>query len=101
MWWRKRYGTTFRWPTCHLPFKIRKEKKRKHTKQYEFTIQLGQLTKSYDLGTDTIETKDWNKQMSLDDLKLICDEFKNADYWQVPPAYSAKKVNGIRAYKLV
>ena len=70
------------------------------TKQYEFTIQLGQLTKSYDLGTDTIKTKDWNKQMSLDDLKLICDEFKNTDYWQVPPAYSAKKVNGVRAYKL-
>ena len=69
-----------------------------HIKEYTATLQLGATTASYDKEHTvnyTYPTKHINKQLMEETLKQFVGEIQ-----QVPPTYSAVKVNGDRAYAL-
>lgn len=68
------------------------------TKEYIATIKLGETTPSFDLETDvdgTYPTEHITKELVLEKLNQFIGEIQ-----QVPPAYSACKVEGKRAYDL-
>lgn len=67
-------------------------------KEYIATIKLGETTPSFDLETEvdaTYPTEHITEQLVIDTLKKFVGEIQ-----QIPPAYSACKVNGERAYNL-
>ena len=67
-------------------------------KEYIATIKLGATTPSFDLETeiDGIYPFDHiNKELVVNALKSFVGEIQ-----QIPPAYSACKINGVRAYDL-
>ena len=69
-----------------------------HTKEYTATLQFGATTASYDKEhsvNHTYPTKHINRQLVETVLQLFVGEIQ-----QVPPTYSAVKVNGDRAYAL-
>jgi tRNA pseudouridine55 synthase len=66
-------------------------------KEYEATIRFGLATDTYDItGTETSRT---NRQPSRDELERALTGLRGC-YDQMPPAYSAKKVGGRRAYEM-
>jgi len=66
-------------------------------KEYSATIRFGMTTDSYDItGTETGRTDAVPPQ----DAILHAVRRLTGDYLQVPPAFSAKKVDGRRAYQL-
>lgn len=68
------------------------------TKEYIATIRLGATTPSFDLETDIDETfpiKHITKELVEEKIKSFLGEIK-----QTPPAFSACKINGKRAYDL-
>ena len=67
-------------------------------KIYEAKIRLGAWTPSYDLETE-IEKEMPYEHITLSDIESVANDFLGAQE-QIPPIYSAKKVGGIRAYKL-
>lgn len=70
-----------------------------HTKEYTATLQLGATTPSYDREHTvdyTYPTAHINEELINATLPKFVGEIQ-----QVPPAYSACKVNGDRAYKLM
>lgn len=66
-------------------------------KAYEFTVKLGEATTTEDTEGDVIETSD--HRPSADEIKALLPQF-TGDIDQVPPRYSALKIDGQRAYKL-
>lgn len=69
-----------------------------HTKEYTATLQLGATTPSYDMEHPedaTYPTAHITRELIEEKIKLFVGEIQ-----QVPPAYSACKVDGHRAYKL-
>lgn len=68
------------------------------TKEYIATIKLGETTPSFDLETETDATYPYEHITK----ELVEERLKNfvGEIHQVPPAYSACKVNGERAYNL-
>lgn len=69
-----------------------------HTKEYIATIQLGATTPSYDLEHDidaTYPTEHITREKIEEALKQFLGEIQ-----QIPPAFSACKVDGARAYDL-
>lgn len=67
------------------------------TKEYEATLQLGATTPSFDLETEvdaTYPTEHITRELVEETLKTFLGEIQ-----QVPPAYSAVKVDGKRAYE--
>ena len=70
-----------------------------HTKEYTATLQLGATTPSY----DREHTVDYTYPTAHINEELINATLPNfvGEIQQVPPAYSACKVNGDRAYKLM
>jgi len=66
-------------------------------KQYIAGVKLGIVTDTQDTSGDVLETKEVN--VTYDDLKNTIDSFKGESF-QIPPMYSAVKVNGERLYKL-
>ena len=69
-----------------------------HTKEYTATLQLGATTASYDLEhtvNHTYPTRHITRQLIEETLLQFV-----GDIQQVPPTYSAVKVNGDRAYAL-
>lgn len=68
------------------------------TKEYVATLKLGETTPSFDCETEvdhTYETAHINRELIEEALlKFI------GSIWQVPPVYSAVKVDGKRAYEL-
>ena len=66
-------------------------------KEYIAKGQLGKITDTYDIQGKVIEEKDCN--IGEEKLKNIILSFKK-EYLQYPPPYSAKRVNGKRAYQL-
>ena len=67
-----------------------------HTKEYVATIKLGATTPSFDMETAedaTYPTEHITREMVEDTLKTFLGEIQ-----QIPPVYSAVKVNGKRAY---
>lgn len=69
-----------------------------HTKEYTATLQLGATTASYDLEHTVNHTYPVN-QISRQLIEEVLPRFVG-DIQQVPPTYSAVKVNGDRAYAL-
>lgn len=68
------------------------------TKEYIATIQLGATTPSFDLETEvdqTYPTEHITKELVEKTLKKFIGRIE-----QIPPAYSACKINGERAYDL-
>ena len=69
-----------------------------HTKEYVATIALGATTPSYDLETEidaTYPTEHIIREMVEEVLKKFTGRIE-----QVPPAFSACKIDGKRAYKM-
>lgn len=66
-------------------------------KAYEFTTRLGQATNTDDAEGDVIAQNDMRP--SDDDIKAALGPFVG-DILQVPPKFSAVKIDGQRAYKL-
>lgn len=69
-----------------------------HTKEYVATLQLGATTPSFDLETEvdaTFRTDHINLSLVAETLQKFIGRIK-----QIPPAYSACKVDGHRAYAL-
>lgn len=74
------------------------EELQSHTKEYTATLQLGATTPSYDLEHEvniTYPHEHITRELVLETLKSFVGEIE-----QVPPSYSAVKVDGDRAYKL-
>jgi tRNA pseudouridine55 synthase len=68
------------------------------TKEYEFVLQFGKETSTLDPEGDVISEKDIPESL-YDRLDSVLNAFVKT-YDQIPPQFSAKKVNGKRAYKL-
>ena len=66
-------------------------------KSYRFTVRLGQATNTDDLEGEVIARSDLRP--SDDEIKTCLGQFVG-DIMQVPPKFSAIKVDGQRAYKL-
>ena len=67
-----------------------------HTKEYTATLQLGATTPSYDM-EHTVNHTFPTRHITLEKIKEIIPQFLG-DVQQVPPTYSAVKVNGKRAF---
>lgn len=78
----------------------------KDTKEYEFTINLDWTTSSYDLAEDinflnkTLQEK-FKKELSVEKLNELLQEKFTWKIIQVPPKYSALKINWKKACDLV
>lgn len=68
-------------------------------KTYEATVKFGASTPSYDAATEPDETSEW-KHITEKALREKIDKEFSGEISQVPPMYSAIKVNGERLYKL-
>ncbi|RMA97627.1 tRNA pseudouridine(55) synthase TruB [Hydrogenothermus marinus] len=66
-------------------------------KQYIATGELGKITDTYDINGKIIEEKKCN--IDKEKLKQIIKSFEKT-YFQYPPPFSAKRINGKRAYQL-
>ncbi|QQV75134.1 tRNA pseudouridine synthase B [Rickettsia tillamookensis] len=66
-------------------------------KTYIFTVKFGLQTDSGDYAGKVIATKDYIP--SQEEAYTVCSKFIG-NVTQIPPAFSALKVNGVRAYKL-
>ena len=67
-------------------------------KIYEAKIQLGAWTPSYDAETEVEKEMDVS-QIELEDVQKVAESFLGKQE-QTPPIFSAKKIDGVRAYKL-
>ncbi|MBO9519699.1 MAG: tRNA pseudouridine(55) synthase TruB [Porphyrobacter sp.] len=67
------------------------------SKTYAFTIRFGEETDTLDLEGEVIATSDHRPPLAA--VAAICQHF-TGEIEQVPPAYSAIKVDGRRAYDL-
>ncbi|MGE4234323.1 MAG: tRNA pseudouridine(55) synthase TruB [Bacteriovoracia bacterium] len=68
-------------------------------KTYEGIIQLGSSTQSGDLTTDVVRTAGV-PLLQPEEIQEKMSQFARMAYLQTPPAYSAKKIQGIRASEL-
>lgn len=69
-----------------------------HTKEYVATIRLGATTPSFDLETEIDAEYPW-EHIDRAAVEKVLPEFVG-HISQIPPAYSACKVDGKRAYKM-
>lgn len=67
------------------------------SKTYEFTVQFGEETDTLDTEGEVVATSD--RRPPLAAVAAICEHF-TGEIDQVPPKYSALKVDGRRAYDL-
>ena len=67
------------------------------TKEYVATLKLGETTPSFDQETEVDNVRD----ISHIDKEAVENALKNfmGSIWQIPPVYSAVKVDGKRAYE--
>ena len=69
------------------------------TKKYTTDIIFGKETDTLDPTGKIINTSKENDMINIENIKNIMDQLM-IEYKQSPPYYSAKKINGIRLYKL-
>jgi tRNA pseudouridine55 synthase len=69
-----------------------------HRKEYITTIQFGLATDTYDITGKKVTNMSY-QHINLDDIDQALQNFKNYPYHQMPPMYSAKKVNGRKLYQ--
>ncbi|MEN8229236.1 MAG: tRNA pseudouridine(55) synthase TruB [Bacteroidota bacterium] len=67
-------------------------------KAYEAKIRLGATTPSFDLETEVDKTYPW-EHINLEMVRKVLTEY-TGELEQLPPLYSAKSVDGKRAYNL-
>ncbi|HDP77947.1 MAG TPA: tRNA pseudouridine(55) synthase TruB [Mesotoga infera] len=67
-------------------------------KTYKAELELGRITDTFDNTGKTVEEREV-PALSEDEIITVLKSFEG-EYLQVPPAYSAKKYNGERLYKL-
>lgn len=67
-------------------------------KTYIATITFGYQTATYDAEGEVLATS--NVIPNLTEIKMVLNNFKESAYFQTPPAYSAIKINGKKAYEL-
>ncbi|NLT45271.1 MAG: tRNA pseudouridine(55) synthase TruB [Thermotogaceae bacterium] len=67
-------------------------------KTYRAELELGRITDTFDNTGKTVEEREV-PALSEDEIVSVLKSFEG-EYLQVPPAYSAKKYNGERLYKL-
>lgn len=67
-------------------------------KTYRAELELGRITDTFDNTGKTVEEREV-PAFSEDEIVSVLKSFEG-EYLQVPPAYSAKKYNGERLYKL-
>ena len=67
-------------------------------KEYEAQVRLGATTPSFDLETEVDHTFPW-EHITASDLRNAIEAFKG-EQEQLPPLYSAKSVDGKRAYNM-
>lgn len=67
-------------------------------KTYRAIIHFNYFTDTYD-AEGMVQTYEF-KPISLSEIKVALDAWVNQDYWQLPPRYSAIKIDGQRAYEL-
>lgn len=65
-------------------------------KAYTGTIQLGSSTTTYDLEGEEVNSS--NKKVTLNEIEAALDKFRG-EIEQLPPIYSAIKVNGKKLYE--
>lgn len=70
-----------------------------HVKEYVATIEFGATTPSYDLETEIDARYEW-KHITRDELEQVLHNRFTGAIEQVPPSFSACKVDGRRAYKM-
>lgn len=70
-----------------------------HVKEYVATLQLGATTPSFDLETEVDATYPW-EHVTREEVERVLQENFTGSIEQVPPAFSACKVDGKRAYKM-
>lgn len=68
-------------------------------KIYQGSITLGFDTTTEDLDGEVVSTKDVEKPLSNDQIDELLKSFVSEDLIQIPPMYSAVKVNGKRLYE--
>lgn len=68
------------------------------TKEYIAEIKLGATTPSFDLETE-VDERFPTEHITRDDVEAVLKQFLGS-IMQVPPVYSANKVNGVRAYEM-
>jgi len=66
-------------------------------KSYDAVLKLGETTRSYDLETEPEPAGPWQNLTREDVEAALIQLSKNL--WQTPPLFSAKQVDGKRAYK--
>jgi tRNA pseudouridine55 synthase len=69
----------------------------KNNKIYQVTMKIGQKSSTGDKEGDIVDVS--GRRPSVEEVKKALDNYKG-DILQTPPAYSAIKVGGQRAYKL-
>lgn len=74
------------------------EELQSHTKEYTATLQLGATTDSYDREHTVNHTYPW-RHVTREMAEMALQKFVG-NIEQVPPAYSACKIDGERAYKM-
>jgi len=70
---------------------------KKVPKVYEATLMLGLDSSSLDI--ENVKDVKFIKSFSKEEIKKVLKSFEG-EYIHTPPIYSAKKINGVRAYKL-
>ena len=70
-----------------------------HVKEYVATLQLGATTPSFDLETEVDSNYPW-EHIDREQVERVLREQFTGSIEQVPPAFSACKVDGKRAYKM-
>lgn len=68
-----------------------------HTKEYIATIQLGATTPSFDLEKEIDQTYP-TEHITRELIDEVLPRFRG-EIWQVPPTFSAVKIDGKRAYE--
>lgn len=69
-----------------------------HSKEYTATLQLGATTPSYDM-EHPVDATYPTSHITRETIETVLSQFVG-DVTQVPPSYSACKINGKRAYEL-
>ena len=67
-------------------------------KEYKGTIRFGFATNTYDAEGEATETEQ-QPNVTLEELNVLAEQLRGC-ISQVPPAFSAKKINGVPAYKM-
>ena len=68
-------------------------------KEYDAGVRLGLATDTYDAAHLSGPVPEAPAGLSAEAIEAALEEFRGT-YTQAPPAYSAKKINGVAAYKL-